>query len=203
MKKRLLAVAFALVLVVSLCACGGPTPTETVDTFLTAVKAKDTETIKTVYAEETFDFTADIEIGDEEDEDAAAFTKVLEEELYPMAMEFEYTLSNEVIEKGKATVDVTIKTYAFGSAISTFMSNYTSQVIPMAFSGASNEEMYELAAKLLSTELGNLGDPSFEKTVTVTLTEGEEGWIIDELDEEGEFYNALTGNLVNTIENME
>lgn len=119
-----------------------------------------------------------------------------------MLMEFEYTLSNEVIDNDKATVDVTIKTYNFGNAFSSFFSNYLTQAFAMAFNNASEEDMDKLGADLLSKELNNLTEMNTEKTTTVHLSATEDGWIIDKLDEKDEFYDALTGGMVSTLETL-
>ena len=55
MKKKLLAITLVMAMLAALSACGPkiPTPTETADTFLTAMKAQDSEALATVYAAET------------------------------------------------------------------------------------------------------------------------------------------------------
>ena len=52
MKKKLLVITLVMAMLASLSACSPkiPTPTETADTFLTGMKAQDSEAIATVYA---------------------------------------------------------------------------------------------------------------------------------------------------------
>jgi hypothetical protein len=199
MKKKIIAILTLIIMTISLCACGGPTPTETVDTFLNGIKAQDNETIKSVYSDDEFNFAEDLDLDEEE---GTELNKVFSDKLFPMMMEFEYTLSNEVIDGDHATVDVTIKTYNFGNAFSSFFSNYLTQAFAMAFSDASEDDIDKLGANLLSTELNNLTEMNTEKTATVHLSATEDGWIIDKLDEKDEFYDALTGGMVSTIETL-
>jgi hypothetical protein len=199
MKKKIIAILTLIIMTISLCACGGPTPTETVDTFLNGIKAQDNETVKSVYSDDEFNFAENLDL---DEEDGTELNKVFSDKLFPMLMEFEYTLSNEVIDNDKATVDVTIKTYNFGNAFSSFFSNYLTQAFAMAFNNASEEDMDKLGADLLSKELNNLTEMNTEKTTTVHLSATEDGWIIDKLDEKDEFYDALTGGMVSTIETL-
>ena len=199
MKKKIIAILTLIIMTISLCACGGPTPTETVDTFLNGIKAQDNETVKSVYSDDEFNFAENLDL---DEEDGTELNKVFSDKLFPMLMEFEYTLSNEVIDNDKATVDVTIKTYNFGNAFSSFFSNYLTQAFAMAFNNASEEDMDKLGADLLSKELNNLTEMNTEKTATVHLSATEDGWIIDKLDEKDEFYDALTGGMVSTIETL-
>lgn len=188
----------------SLCACGEPSPTDVVDEFMTAVKTQDTDATAATYAGDDLNFLDDMDLQEAGDgEEATAMDKVVEEKMLPKMMEFEYTLGEEVIDGDKATVDVTIKTYNFGSAFSSFMTNYLTQAFAMAFSGGTEEEMDNLGATLLSTEMDNLTEMTCEKTATVSLTHTDEGWVIDALDEEGPFYDALTGGLVTTISTLD
>lgn len=199
MKKKIIAILTLIIMTISLCACGGPTPTETVDTFLNGIKAQDNETVKSVYSDDEFNFAENLDL---DEEDGTELNKVFSDKLFPMLMEFEYTLSNEVIDNDKATVDVTIKTYNFGNAFSSFFSNYLTQAFAMAFNNASEEDMDKLGADLLSKELNNLTEMNTEKTTTVHLSATEDGWIIDKLDEKDEFYDALTGGMVSTLETL-
>lgn len=54
MKTRIVTLVMAIVLCLDICVsvtgCGGPTPTETVVTYLDAVKAQDREALSKVYA---------------------------------------------------------------------------------------------------------------------------------------------------------
>lgn len=199
MKKKILSILLALGLVFSLCACGGPTPTSTVETFLDAVKVQDTETIKTVYGDEDFSFIGEMDL-ESEDSTQPETDKILNEKLLPKLLEFDYTVSNEQINEDKATVDVTVTTYNFGPAMTSFFSSYMTQAFALIFDDNAEAKLDKIAANLLTAEVDKLTEKTCEKTATISLTATEEGWVIDEIDEEGEVLDALTGGMVSSIE---
>ena len=184
-------------LMMCLTACGGPTPTETVDSFLTAVKAQDSESIKTIYAEEDFEA---FDMGEDSEDNLYGD---LEETLMTKLLDFEYTLSNEQINEDKATVDVTFKTYELGKAMSSWITEYISQAFALAFGGASDEQLEKLAETILTDKIDDAEEKTFEKTVTVSLTDKDGAWVIDEFEEEGEFYNALTGGMIEAMNEID
>ncbi|MEE1039051.1 MAG: hypothetical protein U0K95_07780, partial [Eubacterium sp.] len=188
MKRRILSLLMVFVVTVSLCSCGTPSPTDTVDKFLNGIKTQNNEEIKGIYADEEFEFANELD-----EEDGKELNKVLQEKMFPMLMDFQYTLSNEVIDGNKATVDVTVKTYNFGGAFTNFMSNYLTQAFALAFSDSNESKIDKLAANLLETELTDLTEKTYEETATITLTSTENGWVIDELEDDGEVMNVLTG----------
>ena len=198
MKKKILSIAVVLTLVFSLCACGGPTPTSTVETFLDAVKAQDVETIKTVYADEDFSFIGEMDL-ESEDNTQPETDKVLNEKMLPKLLEFDYVVSNEQINEDKATVDVTVTTYNFGAAMTTFFSSYMTQAFALIFDDNAESKLDKIGANLLTAEMDKLTEKNCEKTATITLTATEEGWVIDEIDDEGEVLDALTGGMVSSI----
>ena len=145
MKKKLLVITLVMTMLACLCACGSkiPTPTETADTFLTAMKAQDNETLATVYAGgdiDLLDKAAEADDSGEANEDSG-LTKVYEEQMVPKMLDFDYELSNEQIDGDKATVVVKITTYRIGDAFTAFFSDYLSQALILAFSDASEEDL--------------------------------------------------------------
>lgn len=199
MNKKIIATIMSLILVIGLCSCGGPTPTETVDSFLTAVKSSDAETIKTVYSGESFDFNKDISDFEGDDEE---LNKITTEVLAPKMLDFDYELSNEKIDGDKATVDVAFTTYNFGNALTSFMTDYFSQALALAFSDTSEEQMNKIAATLYKKSIENM-DKNYAGKATISLSKNDGAWIIDEFDDEGEFYNAFLGGAIESWEDFE
>lgn len=197
MKRRILSLLMVFVVTVSLCSCGTPSPTDTVDKFLNGIKTQNNEEIKGIYADEEFEFANELN-----EEDGKELNKVLQEKMFPMLMDFQYTLSNEVIDGNKATVDVTVKTYNFGGAFTNFMSNYLTQALALAFGDSNESKIDKLAANLLETELTDLTEKTYEETATITLTSTENGWVIDELEDDGDVMNILTGGIVKSVSSM-
>lgn len=196
MKKKLLAIITLAVMTFSLCSCSSsPTPTETVDAFLTAIKTQDSEGMKAVYPD-----------GDlNEMYDAAEFEEGIDE-LGPLLLEkllaFDYEITEEKIDGEKATVTVDITTYALGTAFTDFMSEYMTQAFALAFSDASDEEIEALATTLFENEINKLTEKNYTDTVDIALSQTDDGWVIDEIEEDDDFYNALTGGIIDAVESI-
>lgn len=181
-----------------------PIPTQTTDTFLQALKAQDSETMAEVFAGEKIDLL-DAVSDEEEDTEAAdsGLTKIYEEQMVPKMLDFDYELSNEVIDGDKATVDVKISTYRIGDAFTAFFSDYLSQAFILAFSDASEEDMDTLATTILTGKLADLTEKSYEKTATISLTNKGGKWVVDMLDTNDDFLDAVTGGLLTSFGSME
>ena len=181
-----------------------PTPTQTSDTFLQALKAQDSETMADVFAGEKIDLL-DAVSDEEEDTEAAdsGLTKIYEEQMVPKMLDFDYELSNEVIDGDKATVDVKISTYRIGDAFTAFFSDYLSQAFILAFSDASEEDLDTLATTILTGKLADLTEKSYEKTATINLTNKDGKWVVDMLDTNDDFLDAVTGGLLTSFGSME
>ena len=207
MKKKLLVITIVLAMLAALSACGPkiPTPTETADTFLTAVKAQDKETLATVYAGGDLDLLEEAAESDESEEanEDSGLTKVYEDQMVPKMLDFDYELSNEKIDGDKATVDVKITTYDIGSAFTAFMADYFTQAITMAFEGASDEEIEKLANTTFESKMSELKEKTYSETVTLNLVNKDDVWKVAEIDDDDEFWNALTGNMIKTLDQLE
>lgn len=188
-------------MVMTFCACGSQSPTDVADTFLAAIKAQDSDAIKSVYADGALDLLGETE---EESEEVLGddFSDELEQELINKILEFDYEISNEQINGDTATVDVAISTYDFGSAMAEFASEYITQGLVLAFSGASDDEMNELANTLFEEQLEK-AEKDYTGTTTLSLTKTDDGWTVDEIDEGGVFVDVLFGGLINSLENLE
>lgn len=208
MKKKIaILMAFCLLALVALCGCGGPTPTETADTFLSAIKAQDEEAIKTVYAGEDFDLMGDVSkngYGDENDDSSDLLSgEDMTEMFMSKLLDFDYELSNEKIDGNKATVDVKITTYEIGNAFSSFMTDYFSQALTLAFSGASDEQIEKVADNILTEKFTELKSKDYTGTATLKLVKKDDVWKVAEIGDDAEFLNVLSGNMVKTLENLE
>lgn len=204
-RKHIAVILAVFTTVFFLTGCGStPTPTQTADTFLQALKAQDSETMAEVFAGEKLDLL-DAVSDEEEDTEAADsdLTKIYEEQMVPKMLDFDYELSNEVIDGDKATVDVKISTYRIGDAFTAFFSDYLSQAFILAFSDASEEDMDTLATTILTGKLADLTEKSYEKTATINLTNKDGKWVVDMLDTNDDFLDAVTGGLLTSFGSME
>lgn len=187
---------------ISFCACGTPSPIETADTFLSAVKAQDYEKVKSVYAGKTFDILDSMGEDDAEVEESESIDSSFEKELKDKMLDFDYTLSNEIINDDKATVNVEVTTYALGKAMTSTMVKYIEEALPLVFSGASEEELEKIMNDIFEEELSELTDKTYSAKATINLVQQDGQWKVSEIDDEGEFMNALSGDLVNAIKEI-
>lgn len=201
-KKLSVAIALCIAFVFTVCGCGGPTPIETADTFLTAVKAGDAETIKTVYEDGEFNILATWDDG-ESDDDELVDDSYFEETLLPKIRDFDYELSNEKIDGDKATVDVKITTYDIGTAFSSFMTEYFAQALTLAFSDASEEKIEKIGETIFQTKMNELTEKTYSETVPLELVKKDDGWKVCTIDENSDFLNAICGNMIKTMEQLE
>ena len=183
-----------------------PSPTETTDIFLQALKAQDGEKMATLYSGTDLDLLeAAAESGEESSEESTdtGLETVYEEQLLPKMLDFDYEISNEQINEDKATVDVKFTTYRIGDAFTAFFGDYISQAFMLAFSDVSDEELDSLDTTILSGKLADLTEKTYEKTVTLSLTKVDGKWMVDKIQDGDDIIDALTGGLVTAFSNME
>lgn len=201
--KIVSAAALSVCLMLSFCACGIPGPTETADTFLSAVKTQDQETVNSVYAGKAFDILDSMEQDEDADaEDGGSIDSLIEKQMKDKMLDFDYTLSNEKINDTKATVDVEFKTYEFGKAMTNTMAKYIEEALPLAFSGASDETLEKIMNDAFKEEFGALKDKSYTAKTTINLVQKDGEWKVSEIDDDSDIMNAISGNLVNSIKEI-
>ena len=116
--------------------------------------------------------------------------------------DFEFTLSNEVIKDDKATVDVELKTYNFGSELESMFTDYFTKAMEMIFDDPTDEEIEKLLNDLAISHLGKL-EKNYTTTVTIKLTEKDGTWVIDEFKDDDEFINGLLGNMLKVMDSLD
>lgn len=201
--KKHIAIIMALLLVAFyLIGCGSstPSPTATADTFLKAFKSQDSGSMSNVYGGPEIDLIDSVSQGDLEKE--TGLNAVFEEQMLPKMLDFDYELSNEQIDGDKAKVDVKIKTYKFGEAFTSFFSEYLPQMFVLALGNASAEEIDALGETMLREKLSALSEKSYEKTAELTMTMKDGKWIVDELEDEGDFIDTISGGLVTSLKTI-
>ncbi len=201
-----LTVCVSVLCMVGLVGCSGPTPTETTQQFLDGIKANDTESIQKVYAgDPNTVLTITPEDAESEGSDGVVVGEIqdtINNDLVPKLREFDYEITNEQIDGDTATVDVKITTYTVGDAFNTFITDYMSQGFTLALSGASEDDLSELASSIFSTKINSM-EKSYTDTVTVSLSKVDGNWKVDDSKSNAELTDALLGGLYTTIESLD
>lgn len=210
-----MAMAAALATGCMLAGCSSqPSPSQVTTSFLEAVKAVDTEKMAASYsgeAVEASDFnslmkTAGNEGKDEAESsgDGAEWTEEQVEVLQGLvdkARDFDYEIVSEKVDGDKAEVEVKLASYEIGDAIDNAISDFMSKALMYAFSeNASEEKMQNLLVKAIDSEVRDLEEKKYEKTVTFNLSKGDDGWKVDVL--EGDQLDAMFGGLYSSLEDL-
>ena len=193
--RKIFSVFLIFVLAASLSACGSaPTPKDIAEKYLAAIKAQDEEGISALsegsYSEDELMGTVDLVLGEsEEGEEYDEATKKFKEKV----IDFDYTIGEERIDGENAEVDVTIKTYDFGTMLGQYAERAMSELMAAAVDGASQEEIDAMDRKILEEELDKLTEKSYETTVPMKLKKVEGEWKVAKMEDDSEFMNAILG----------
>lgn len=115
---------------------------------------------------------------------------------------FEYTVGDESIDGDTATVEVTIKTYNMNTVLGAFISEYFQQGFALALSGAGEDQLNALASQILTSQLES-AQMDYEKTVPLKMSKVDGKWVVDNLSDQDGFVNALTGGMIDALENYQ
>ena len=193
--RKIFSIFLIFVLAASLSACGSaPTPKDIAEKYLAAIKAQDEEGISALsegsYSEDELMGTVDLVLGEsEEGEEEDEATKKFKEKVF----DFDYTIGEERIDGENAEVDVTIKTYDFGTMLGQYAERAMSELMAAAVDGASQEEIDAMDRKILEEELDKLTEKSYETTVPMKLKKVEGEWKVAKMEDDSEFMNAILG----------
>ena len=196
--RKIFSIFLIFVLAASLSACGSaPTPKDIAEKYLAAIKAQDEEGISALsegsYSEDELMGTVDSVLGEsEEGEEEDEATKKFKEKVF----DFDYTIGEERIDGENAEVDVTIKTYDFGTMMGQYLERAMSELMAAAFDGASQEEIDAMGKKILEEELDKLTEKSYETTVPMKLKKVEGEWKVAKIEDDSEFLNAMFGGMI-------
>lgn len=208
--KRMALVALTVLgCCVLLAGCSAPTPSQTADSFLQAMKAQDTESIAKYYAGDASDLAGswlNESVGSDIDgsKDLTESEKAVMQKFADKLCDFDYQLGDEKIDGDNATVDVTVSTYDFGEAVDNALNDYLEKALTQAFSGKelSTAESNKIFYKAFDKQLDKLTDKSVQTDAQLSLAKGDDGsWKVSELDSGA--VNALTGQLVDKVQEYE
>ncbi|MGI6033191.1 MAG: hypothetical protein ACOX69_07220 [Coriobacteriales bacterium] len=180
-------------------------PSETVDTALTAVQRQDMTTFQSSCSSDVSDVENELSsalsatIGVNDLESAADSLndqqKQTLEELTDKLVDFDYEIGGERIDGDTATVEVKLKTYDFSSFFQKVVGEYVLQAADTTFDGSSisMRDAATLFADLVSDNLSQLGDKSVETQTTFSLKKENGAWKISAVSSDN--IDALTGGL--------
>lgn len=188
-----------------LAGCSSPTPSQTVDSFLQAMKAQDTESMAKYYAGDASDLAGswlNESVGTDIDgsRDLTDDEKAVMQKFAGKLCDFDYQLGDEKIDGDTATVNVSVTTYDFGEAVDNALNDYLEEAITQAFSGKelSTSKSNKIFYKAFDKQLDKLADKSVQTDAQLSLTKGDDGsWKVNDLDNDA--VNALTGQLVDKV----
>ncbi len=198
MKKIIIAI-MTVIMTVGLAACGNPTPSETVGTFLDAVKNSDSDAVKSVYAGESFNFDKDLSDFEGDDKELA---KITQETLIPKLMDFDYEIGEEKIDGDKATVEVAFTTYNFGDALTSFMTDYYTQAVALIFDDDAEKKMEKIARTLYKKSINDM-KKDYKGKAKISLTKKDDTWVVDEIQDDDAFYNVFLGGAIDAMKELE
>lgn len=182
--------------------CGTPSPSDTAKTFLDALKAQDTETMATVYAAKDLDVENGL-FGDTSEEDTLLSGESFEKLFMDKILDFDYTITNEKIDGDKATVTVEITTYPMGDTFTQVYGELMTQIWGLAFSDASDEDVNAVIEGIFTKHWNAMTEKTYKGSADLTLSKTDDGWQVDEIKDDSDFLNAVTGNMVKVIEALD
>ena len=203
MRNNIISMALAFILCISLgiffTGCGEPSPKESVSTFLDALKSGDSETMNSVYADKDISIL-DV-IFDSDNEGGYLASDSFEQRLTDSVLGFDYVIEDEAVNGDKATVKVTIKTYPMGEALTNAYNDMMSRIWELAF--LEESELDAKLAGILNARWDEMTEKSYESEVEISLLKADGKWVVDSLDGNDDFINAITGNLINALDNLD
>lgn len=213
MKKNLFVLVLAAAVVLMMTACGSQkdsgsgssrstadsqnsvsvepqilSPGETAEKFMQTIKDQDEDSMAEVYGGDPDDVFFALnyeELNDALDDDSL-------DEFDQKAHAFEYTVENEKQNGNAASVDVTIRTCDFGTLIGEFLEEYEVNALKTALAGKDDDPITEAALEKFETGLDKLEQNS-ESKVTLTLTQTDGKWVVDDVKKDARFMDALSG----------
>ena len=202
MKKSffyLLSLIFSLFI---LCSCSQSTsdqntPEATVKSFMKALQNQDYSTTETYYAENMdnmANFRNQVEV----------ISPHVATELFNKMSDFTYVINDVTIDSSdssKAIANVTITAYDLGSSFESTVLDYIKSDIEMTFDGAKSEDIIKSIEDTLVNDIKS-SDTTFDTTVDIHLTNQDDSWKVDKISDNPELLNALSGNIIHTINSL-
>lgn len=200
MKKKYLYPLLITLITIALVGCNTkPTnPRENAGNFLDAVKQQDFSKAEQFY-EETFENIPLLKNKVE------AVSPAVAKELFNKLSDFDYDIERveeDSKDSNQAIVWVKITYYNLGSAFESVIKDFLAEDIQMSFSGANKDETIKKAEEIILVKLGGAKKETAE-SIPIRMTKEENKWIVQSLTDNKELLNALSGNIISSLPNID
>ena len=125
--------------------------------------------------------------------------------LFSKVADFSYTIEDYMISKedpSKATVYVTMNYYDVGKAFETTLVDYVKNDLEMTFDGKNDDDIIKKADAIISENIKSSQKITTNR-IPVQLTLEKDTWKLEKIIDNPDFLNALSGNLLYTLESLE
>lgn len=196
--KRFLSIVMVAILSFTLVGCGnGPTPTETSDTFMQAIKNIDWDSFVSVYE----DASENEKLLNLSDEDRQILDDIKASNMAKM-FDVSYEISNEKIDGDTATVDIKMTTYNIEKLFQAILPQLMQLSVNVNTADMDEDELFEEVMKLTESKMGTLKSKNFTTTATIKLIQKDGEWKVASLTNNKKFINGITGGLLDLVENI-
>lgn len=202
MKKTLFSIFYLGLFLLILVSCGSNTnstkdPEQVVSNFLQTLQEQNYSSAKNYYAENLDNmahFRNQIEV----------INPTVANKLFEKMADFSYTIHQVTIDPNdpnQATVTATIDAYDLGKSFEETVLEYIKNDIKMTFDGSKSDDIIQRAEEILVKDIES-SQKTFSTDVTISLTKDQDVWKIDKIGDNPSLLNALSGNIIATIDNL-
>lgn len=202
--KKVISLMLALVLALSLTACGGKAgPEGVVDQFCKGLQKLDEKAIA-----QCFENGDDLELSDLEDVDSDdAVTQKIMDFMKSCAGRLKYQVGEATVDGDTATVPVEFTYVNAGSLMTEILTEYISEAWSLALSGADDEKLAAAFEEVFDEKTTEADFPTLTATLTIPCVQTSDGWKISSSADNSEelsdqLLDILTSNIYGALEDF-
>lgn len=203
--KKVISLMLALVLALSLTACGGKAsgPEGVVGQFCKGLQELDEKAIA-----QCFENGDDLELSDLEDVDSDdAVTQKIMDFMKSCAGRLKYQVGEATVGGDTATVPVEFTYVNAGTLMTEILTEYISQAWSLALSGADDEKLAAAFEEVFDEKTTGADFPTLTATLTIPCVQTSDGWKISSSADNSEDLSAqlldiLTSNIYGALEDF-
>lgn len=200
--KKVISLMLALVLALSLTACGGKTgPEGVVGQFCKGLQELDEKTIA-----QCFENGDDLELSELEDVDSDdAVAQKIMDFMKSCAGRLKYQVGEATVDGDTATVPVEFTYVNAGTLMTEILTEYISQAWSLALSGADDEKLAAAFEEVFDEKTTGADFPTLTATLTIPCVQTSDGWKISSSADSSEelsdqLLDILTSNIYGALE---